>query len=372
MGNNPAWRRGTGVVLLTLVSPLLNASNLDAELGGYIAGGVDHYGAFYDEDGVGDNTEAILRSAKLELELAWGDAWEAEFDGSYSIVDDKREWDWGDLYVQYDGPHRWYVRAGQFKEPFGFERLASYTNLNTSERSLVTSAFAPGRSAGLMAGQDRKAATWSLGAFTEKWNDEPTQAVTGRVTVAPVRTDIQALHIGVAASWRDLKGERFQIKDKGEIPSADNIIRSPRFDATDTWLAGLEAAWLYGPLTVTSEIMAQQVKSVEGDWWRFSGAYLQASVFLTGDRRRYDRGGFDRIAPNHGYGAVELVVRQSAVDLRDRGVGAEASVTLLGVAYHLGERFQLRADYLLPDISGNTLMADPSGDAASLRLIARF
>lgn len=362
-----------GLTLAFSLQPLLvMASPLEAELGGYVAAGVDHYGAFYDEDGERSTTRGVLRNAKLELELSWGKRWEAELDGSYKIEADKKELDLGDAYLVYDGPSRFEAQVGRFKEPFGLERLASYTNLNTSERSLVSSAFAPGRSTGIMAGQYRNRSTWSLGLFTDEPDGGATHAVTARLTRAPVRSETQTVHLGTAVSYRDLGDSRFQIKDEGEVFGADNVIRSPRFEARDAWLAGLEAAWLYNRLTLVAEAMAQNVRRTDGSRWQFAGAYLQAGVFLTDDQRYYSRGEFDRIEPRHRAGALELVARHSAVDLRDRNLGAEASVTLLGFAWYLGQVFQLRLNYLIPDVSGNTLMAAPDGDAVTLRAVLRF
>ncbi|WP_372999389.1 OprO/OprP family phosphate-selective porin [Marinobacter sp.] len=362
-----------GLTLAFMLQPLLvMASPLEAELGGYIAAGVDHYGAFHDEDGKQSTTRGVLRNARVELELAWGKRWEAELDGSYKIEGDKKELDLGDAYLLYDGPSRFEAQMGRFKEPFGLERLTSYASLNTSERSLVTSAFAPGRSTGVMAGRYRKRGTWSLGLFTDEPDGGSTRAITARLTRAVIRSESQTLHLGAAASFRDLGDSRFQIKDEGEVFSADNVIRSPRFDARDAWLAGLEAAWLSGRLTLTAEAMAQEVRRTNGVRWQFSGAYLQASLFLTSDQRHYHRGEFDRVEPRNRAGALELVARHSAVDLRQRGVGAEASVTLLGLAWYLNTQFQVRLNYLLPDITGNTLMDNPDGNAITLRSVLRF
>lgn len=356
-----------------LVQPLMaSAQSLEADIGGYLAAGVDHYGAFYDRDGDPSTTRGVLRNAKLQVELAWGKHWEAELDGSYKIEGDEKQADLGDAYVQYNGAGRFQLKLGRYKEPFGFERLASYSALNTSERSVVTSAFAPGRSTGVLAGQFRKSGTWALGVFTDEPDGGSTRAVTGRFTRAPVRSDSGVLHLGVAASWRNLDDARFQIKDEAEVFSADNVIRSPRFDARDTWLAGLEAAWLAGRLALTAEAMAQNVRRTNGEHWRFSGGYLQASLFLTDDQRRYSRGEFKRVKPQRSGGAWEVVMRHSVVDLRDRALGAEASVTLLGLNYYLDQQFQVRLNGLFPDVSGNTLMANPDGDAVTLRAILRF
>ena len=60
-----------GLTLAFSLQPLLvMASPLEAELGGYVAAGVDHYSAFYDEDGERSTTRGVLRNAKLELELS--------------------------------------------------------------------------------------------------------------------------------------------------------------------------------------------------------------------------------------------------------------------------------------------------------------
>lgn len=360
------------LTLLFAAQPLtLQAQPLELDLGGYIAAGVDHYGAFYDEDGAPQTTRGVLRNAKLELELGWG-SWAAEIDGSYEIRGDDREAELGDAYLQYQGADRLTATLGRFKEPFGLERLSSYASINTSERSVVTSAFAPGRSQGLSVGQFRKSATWALGVFTDEPEGGATRAVTGRITVAPLRSDQQALHLGLAASWRDLGGERFQIKDRGEVFSADNVLRSPRFDARDSALLGLEGAWTSGRFSVMAEAMAQRVTRVNGERWHFSGAYLQAGVFLTDDHRRYRRGEFKALEPVGRAGAVELVARYSAVDLRDRDLGAEATIALIGANYYLGEQLQVRLNWLIPDIEGNTLMSDPDGDALTLRVLFRY
>ncbi len=160
--------------------------------------------------------------------------------------------------------------------------------------------------------------------------------------------------------------------------SADNVVRSPpRFEARESRLAGVEAGWQFHRLTVTAEVMAQEVRRKGGEWWRFTGGgYVQAGLLLTDDQRPpYERGGeFKRIKPKSNGGALELVARYSAVDLRDRSIGgAEASVTTVGLNYYLGKDIQLRLNYLMPEISGNRLSPDPGGgNAATLRLVYRF
>ncbi|WP_298449337.1 porin [uncultured Marinobacter sp.] len=362
-----------GLMLVFLLQPLmLQAEPLELDPGGYVAAGIDHFGPFYSEDGEPDTTSGVLRNAKLELELEWGDSWAAEIDGSYKARGDRSETELGDAYVQYQGANGFEATLGRFKEPFGLERLTSYTNISTSERSMVTSAFAPGRAQGLAIGQLNKASTWVFGVFTKEPEGEQTRAVTARYTVAPVRDSRRTLHFGIAASWRDLNGARFQIKDRGEVFSADNILRSPRFDARHTAVGGLEAAWSSGRLTVVSEAMAQQVERANGEHWRFSGAYLQAGFFLTNDHRRYKHGEFKGPDSPGPAGAVELVARYSAVDLQDRDLGARAAIALVGANYYLGNQFQLRLNWLVPKVEGTILAPDPTGNALTLRVLFQY
>jgi len=192
------------------------------------------------------------------------------------------------------------------------------------------------------------------------------------MTYAPLRADDQTVHLGLAGSWRDLRGERFQIKDEGEVYTADNVIRSPRFDADNLTLIGGELAWGIGSVTMTAEAMAQRVKQTNDDIWNFTGGYVQAGWLITGEHRSYDKGEFNRIEPGRAAGAVELVARWSGVDVRERNVGAKASVAVLGLNYYWRETALVRLNYLSPDIQGNALMANPSGDAITVRAQLRF
>lgn len=350
------------------------AKDFDADIGGYAVLGHDRYGAFYDEDGADENTQSSIRKVRLGVEFSYRD-WVLQIDGDFQDDGDEQTREIDDAWLGYEGFGWGDIQLGRMKEPFGFERVNGFSSLATNERSLATSSFAPGRSEGLMVSSAKKRRTWWLGVFQEIAEDsdeDPARAITGRYTLAPLRSDTQTLHMGIAASWRDLRGERFQIKDRGEVYTADNVIRSPRFDADESALVGAELAWTYGPLTLVSEAFGQRVRQTNDDQWTFTGGYLQAGYLLTGEHRGYDDGEFDRITPASPYGALELVARWSAVDLRERNVGAEADVAMIGLAYYWRKTAILRVNYLKPSISGNALMADPDGDAVTVRAQFRF
>ena len=79
-----------------------------------------------------------------------------------------------------------------------------------------------------------------------------------------------------------------------------------------------------------------------------SGWYAYLSWFPTGDRRRYRpaRGVFGAVRPKHDYGALELALRYSFLDLQDRAVGGDrGSIVTLGVNWYLNRSIRLMADY---------------------------
>lgn len=348
------------------------ANDVDADIGGYFVVGTEDYGAFWNEEGKTANSETVIRKLRLGLEISYGKDWKLQIDGDFQDDGDEQTREIDDLWLEYDGFDWVDIKVGQMKEPFGFERLGSYSALMTNERSLATSIFAPGRSRGVLLGRYRDDYTWALGAFREDNEETSPRSATGRVTYAPLRTDNQTVHLGLAGSWRDLQRERFQIRDEAEVYTADNVIRSPRFDADDLSLVGGELAWSYGPATLTAEAMGQRVTQTNGDAWHFTGGYLQAGWLLTGEHRKYGEGEFERIEPDRAVGALELVARWSAVDVRQRGVGAEASVALLGLNYYWRKTALVRVNYLSPSIQGNALMANPDGEAVTVRAQVRF
>ena len=352
----------------SLQTPVL-ANELSADLGGYAVPGYEHYGTFYDQDGADSTSQAVVRKVRLGLELNYGKDWQLEIDGDFQYDGEEQTREFDDVWLRYEGFGWGDIQVGQMKEPFGFERLGGFSALMTNERSVVTSAFAPGRSDGVMLRRSKKRTTWAVGIFSAT---DSTRAITGRASYAPVRSGDQAVHLGLAGSWRDLRGKRFQIRERGEVYSADNVIRSPRFNADRLVTLGAELAWSSGPVTVIAEGMGQQVEQTNGDTWRFSGAYVQAGWLVTGEHRAYDKGDFDRVEPHRHAGAVELVARWSGVDLQERGLGAKASVATLGLNYYWRKMIILRLNYLIPAIEGNALMDDPEGDALTARAQVRF
>ncbi len=236
------------------------------------------------------------------------------------------------------------VSLGHFKEPFGLEELTSANYITFMERSLV-SPFTPSRNFGLMINNQafNNRFTWAAGAFRDTDSQgmaighwESSLSFTGRVTVLPwiSEENNNLLHLGLAF--------RKSLHDSLRYRSSPGVRLQPDFVDTQymgqVWginLSSAELAAIWGPFSLQGEYMIALInrdiadtttgftKGVEN---HFSAFYVQAGVFLTpGDQKAYSGSSatFDRVRPgnnfdlNGGWGALELAVRYSRLDLVD-------------------------------------------------------
>ena len=124
----------------------------------------------------------------------------------------------------------------------------------------------------------------------------------------------------------------------------------------------LEAAVVFGPLSVQSEYAAALVNRAGAANPGFDAFYVAVSYFLTGEHRVYNRtlGTFGRLNPienafrvrdGHGNvvtgkGAWQLAYRYGYIDLIDTGVnGNRAGVHTMGVNWYLTPYARLMAHY---------------------------
>lgn len=342
------------------------------KLSGDVIVGAEEYESFFDADGEDSNSNFFLRRAKLGIDYRLNQSWQYQLDLTVEEKDDEIEFELGDSVVSYNGFKDMSIQLGHIKEPFGFERLTGLNKQVSNERSQVSASFAPGRNYGFSINHTGKKLTWALGYFQEKLEDSPQQAITGRITYAPYLSKEQVVHLGFATSIREYKQSEFQIKQKAELFSADNIIRSARFDAERSRLIGGELFVNQGALGLSAEYMLERVKQSDGTEWNFDGYYLQLSYFITGEQLRYKKGRLKSTKPSKPAGAWQLLARYSETDLRDNNLGSITEVGLLGLNYHWDESLVFKFNYLKPSITGNTLQVDPSGDAVSVRIQYKF
>jgi phosphate-selective porin OprO/OprP len=174
-------------------------------------------------------------------------------------------------------------------------------------------------------------------------------AYSARLTVAPINREVngvnQVLHLGVSGRHRDAAkddrdGDRFGPFDDQEfryrarandLHLAERLVET-RFISESDDMLNLEAAFVWGPFSMQGEYARLWtdtdpiLNTVDPT---YNGWYVDASLFLTGETRRYasDEGIFDRVKVKNpvigggkggGWGAWQIAGRYDVIDLTDK------------------------------------------------------
>ena len=294
------------------------------------------------------------------------------------------------------------IKIGHYFEPFGLEQLTSSKYITFIERSIVTEAFAPERSTGIMAhdvwrggqmgyqlgvfaGQGARFSTDSNGSGdadleTHGWG------VTGRYWWAPwfdCNCLCKRLHVGVALSYRSdfQTGAGVQFRARPGIHEfSHRPVDTGAIDADDALLYGAELAWVYGPWSIQAEYMGAEVSgktgTADGSFWGF---YAQASYWLTGECRNYKNGVFKRVSPCCDWldndccckGGWEVAARYNFLDLDD-GVytGGEMTTIEVGLNWHLNAMARIMWNVVFTNVDRPATIT--TGDEDIVAFVTRF
>lgn len=318
--------------------------------------------AFYIENKNPMNTGTELRRGRMAVKSILRRNWYAEFD--IDFVDS--EVDVKDAYIGYLW-RRTSLRVGQFREPFGLEKVTSSRYITFMERSLP---LLPG---GLPVGRGSRKIGLAVSGYGDHWSgmggvfgqdigdvdegDDEGFAVTGRGVFAPIKSAQRTLHLGLAGTIRTPDANatgsdqvRFRVRPETHVNRA-RFLNTERITGVDYMTAlGLEGALALGPLSLQSEFIVTHIHRSGGQPDAgFEGGYIFASWFPTGESRNYDIriGEFHQVIPQRTSGAWELGLRYSTLDLNDFGagiLGGEAENVTLGVNWYAGPHVRVMAN----------------------------
>jgi phosphate-selective porin OprO/OprP len=332
--------------------------------------------AVYDDDRTALGDGMLLRRARVSLEGKLHRDW--EFQAEYDFAENEAEVK--DAFIGYSGFPSLSLRVGHFKEPFSLEEQTSGSDLLFMERALPVEAFSPGRRLGLAlsSGGDRWSA--AAGVFGEAIGDDPAEegdsgwGVTGRVTYAPVATDDRLVHLGASLAYRDTGDSnevRFRTTPETSVAGERLVDTRPLSDVADIRAQGVEAAVSFTPLTLQGEYIRTEVnREADLSSPAFDGWYVAGGWMITGESRPYDgdRGRFRGIKPRGPYGAWELAIRYSSLDLDDRGIaGGKQQDMTVGLNWYPRRDLRLMANYVYVSAAPNKNGEDESPSLLQVR-----
>jgi len=281
------------------------------------------------------------------------------------------------------------IRVGNFKPGIGLEQLTSSKYITFIERSSTTNTFAPGRHYGVMihdvfrGGQLGYSAAYfdNDGTFDDDGEIEYDQGygLSGRVWYTPwydCACSCRRLHVGAGIyTLQDISTVRYADDGLVRTGTDPNLIDTGSIAATSTVVWNVELALVYGPWSVQGEYYSANPNG-SGDP-TFTGWYVQASYWLTGECRHYSKGHFGRTKPCCNFldneccckGAFELAGRYEELDLTDGAIaGGEMNNWTLGVNWHLNPNARIQLNYMDVNVTGGPgKIADQDLTALALR-----
>ena len=293
-----------------------------------------------------------------------------------------------DAYLQYTKIPKTVITIGQHKAPFGLESNNSdnyntflergmftnaFGNAGAERRIGISAAYAPKENINLAAGLfgDNESISRGSGAAPgESWG------INGRATWEPLFDTGRIIHVGISGYYhKRLKSgdtpDAVRLNDRPNIRiDGGNIADSGVITNTRSLrYAGIEAAGVFGPLTVAGEAGKLWLDRFDAVNKSFTGYYGYAAYMITGETRPFKGGNFDRIRPfkdmgNGGLGAFEVALRYDHINLSDTPVlaraGNEASSVTAGLNWYFNPYAKLMFNWV--HFWGDNTPLDPVGD----------
>ena len=267
-------------------------------------------------------------------------------------------------------------RFGYSKTPVSFEGNTPTKADSFLELALPSQAIFESRRTGIDWLFERPQYVVNLGYYwgQDLLGDNDGTTYGGRIAWTPYKADGDVIHLGIAASRED----RDATTDGLGVRHAPSVgISTPpeagltpvRLVSTGTLSgsgqvdrAGLEGLWIAGPWSVQGEALEENVSRTGANPdFGAKGAYVFGSWVVTGESRPYAAGNTNNIKPKGSWGAFELLLRYSEIDLNDAPVqGGKEHDWTLGANWYLTSHFKFQANYIKAYSDKGDLSLDPT------------
>lgn len=329
------------------------------------------FGWISDSDGTTDITANETRTGRLGFELKTNNNIKLKVEGDFA----GGGFDFTDATLTWSGPLK--ITVGNHKIAPSLEEAGSSRYITFMERGSFTDAFSLSRNLGVSVFKGGKNWTWvagiGKGSINSTLTDTPVTMAT-RATYSPV---VEGMDVHLGASLRHRKttgaGSDLRYRQRPHSHLSSRFVNTGRIADSDT-LVGGEFAMVKGPFAIQAEynILSASLSAPEAGQNdpSFSGGYVSASYFLTGESRNYSakKGSFGGIKPNNpinkgGLGAWQVAARYDTVDLTDEGIfGGKQNTYIFGVNWHLTRHVRLMFNASTSNVSDASLVSDNGVD----------
>lgn len=277
---------------------------------------------------------------------------------------------WIDNFVRYSNKDAGEFRLGQFKTPVGWEEASSSSATTFLERALPVQAANMGRRIGadwLYTGVPNWLFNVAYFSGGDLNGDNKGSGPAARVVWNPInhqpgagsREAADVIHLGFA--WSSEDRDSVENGLGATVPAAARFRARPEASRTDTRLIdtgnltnpgdidryGLEGAWIHGPFLVQGEYLNFSASPAGKPDFTGEGYYVFGAWMITGETRAYSKGYIGNTRPFHDWGAFEVAVRYSELDLNDGPVhGGKEDDWTVGLNWYLGQHLKFQANYV--------------------------
>ena len=337
----------------------LTVRSADGQFEGQVSARIHFDAYFFDNDIEESVSTTEFRRARLTLRgrvHEWDYLWENDFAGQ----DERAGSGFRHMFIAtHLGPGR--LILGQFKPYRGMEELTSSNHILMMERPFASAiGIHAGRQwqqgAGYLVTRERHSV--GLSAFNTRGagsarNDGVGAA--GRVTVLPIKTEQQLLHLGASFSHENgtsstpaFNANALYAGRRGPSQRIATTLEGGRVDAL-----GVEAAISAGGFFAQAEYVAAEFHQASGPTQRVDTYYAQGGYTLTGQMRPYDSDRAVFLSPA-GFNIVQLTARYDHISNADIDNMQAESITF-GINYFANPAVRFMANYTLGD---NTFTGD--------------
>lgn len=299
----------------------------------------------------------LYKNIKFKLQM--------DFAGGMSVIKD--------AYIQLTKiPVLGNIKVGHFKEPFGLTMLTSSKYITEMERPLANT-FDNDRNLGFMMFNQHysKRLSWYAGYFYPTDNSGKYLGnkynLVFRLTGLPVYNmdeGYKILHLGAsfAHQYHDNTEVSFKLRPEAHLApkylnlSIDNVVDINDFNG--------EFLLIFNTLSFESEYTVSSVipsssSTLNNSSYKFFAYYGTFSWFITGEHKNYvkSKTTFARLSPKKnlgqdgGFGAVELSVRYSHVNLDDADLNGGVMNTVTGgINWYLNPATKVAFNYVWADV----------------------